>query len=1358
MDNFSENTNERITCSVIIRTKDRPRHLRQALESVKNQSRQPDEVIVVNDGGEDVGSILDAFQDLFIESIINEGSVGRAKAGNMGAEAASGDAIAFLDDDDQFLPDHLARLTLAMTQFDAKVAYSGSRMIRKDLLGESATDLLTEQVVGEFNDAFDSNRLTFENYIPLNTLLMDRRLFLAVGGFDPDFNLFEDWDLLIRLSQKTGFYHVNRVTSIYGIWGDSQQITLLSKTDAWRDAYAKLFSKHFLPLPDGDKVDEMAAYWILSQQRRSQLQTLTENDRKNARERESLFIKLQQEEERGRISAQKEAAQTQQVQQQQEEIRQQQEKINALTQQIEQQKMRYENTCGRQMTALKSALKRQGERCQALQNAFFEQQRQIMVGLTTQGIAGITEMRKGIAAAPDQLKENYHRLAQWVNAYRDHVAEERDALFRSMEEISQAVAALERETDALLGQLNRSKLKPIWPGIPIPQVTALLGKSREIYKKISDHPRGVNSNVKEWSGQLTLLGERSPQGPSTPSCQTVAQHIPVFEIFCENSARGVERVAGTMPSESNPVPLICDMALSFTVRCSRDGWCRLDIMMATYMRINTCDIDLAIYHISYDDEHDQEAPLRHCRFNALEVIDNQYYTITFPPIFDSKGGVYRIELSSPNATEADAVAVMCHPINKTFLFPSGGRHGQFSHSSDGAGDIAQLPFALKQLFSQMDLFQSFEPKLKRADHLFWIYLPSQGDVTGTLPAILFQLAQMADAMNETASVIIYGPQNHGMMAYCEANQIEYRAMDRSRMRRGRLSWMLRQAAQSDAKGTHWFFDAGMCPGHGMMANANSFFKAYPDTPLLLPRVTSPEGKILHAFGQTTREGDISTFPVGIHATHPAFGYVREVDGATLPCFILRPSCLDSETLVSFLEAIGSYSTLRYQMTEFIWQLKAFGKTVRWDPSLSFTAMQIDKKRQSALHEDIQKDRHTFFEKWQSQLRDKPESYDGWERLLNPEENPTALVVDMALPAFDEDSGSLRMFELLNMMGAMGIKISFYPDNLDFKPKYKSALERLGIEVLSQDFGVAQALAERQYDMVILSRVNIAHRYINLVRFLNPDARVYYDTVDIHYIRELRQAEIEGCERLKRHAEKTRKMELSSCMLADVVFTVTAEDGRHLQQEIPSINAFVLPNIHRKRATDISWEKTDGLVFIGNYNHQPNQDAVFYFVEHVFPLIQARIPEIRLYLIGSYMPDAMKALSEKNHAIKAVGWVETVEPELMKRRVMVSYLRYGAGMKGKIGQAMSVGLPVVSTSIGAEGMGLVDGETVLVGDDPKTFAEKVCHAYTDKALWGTISHSANAFIYNHYGTDAVKDKLKTFLTTDLKWNEKRGDDA
>lgn len=1307
---------EHISCSVIIRTKDRPRHLYRAVESIREQEKKPDELIVVNDGGESVKSVLEAFSDLPIVLIDHAVSKGRSKAGNAGAGVASGAAICFLDDDDRFFPDHLKRLLLCMLKFDAKVAYAGSRLVQKDLLGE--TEAEQEQVIGEFNEEFEPERLEFENYIPLNTLMIDRNLFWEVGGFDAAFNLFEDWDLLLRLARKTRFYHLSRVTSEYAVWGKAQQITLSSRTENWRHAYSRMFAKHFLGFSDREKIKLMANYWLLSQERRGRIKALEKTVQDSHREREKLCLQMEREREKDQGAMQRE--------------------IHHLQSRIDEYRKDRELEQGRfikKMNALKSALRLQQEKKELLKQTIHEQSKQLTLGLGSNEIRSLLTAQTGQIGplSKDIIKDNYERLVKWIKNHEVRITDEVEAFFERWHLLEEELAALEEKTAFLLTQLHGSKLRKVWRGIPIPQVTSLLEKNKAIRQLMAD------ASVDAITGDTGLLLPKEKKPLEWDAEPNFVECTPAFEAFSGNK-ENFELMFRVDEPGTLAVALKDNKRLCFSVCCTHNHFFCLKLMLATYVRINTCDIRVLIFEAGNAEKH-KAPPLRHSEFNAIDVLDNQYHTILFDPIPDSRGKVYEIEVDSPNATPEQHIAVWCHPLEAgTFSEPR--EKGEISHSLFDARAVL-YPW-MKHLLREVPLAGLLNTRQKNADHHFWIYNPPLGDPSGFLPVMLLQLSKMAVQMKCSVAVVVYGPADHAVETYCLKNRVEYRVMDGTVLQGNQaLPWVLEQAetAASGSDGLIWFLRSGLRPGGELLGNAETFFKDHPDTGLVLPMVENHVGKVSHAFGQITREGNIHTFPVGMAALHPANGYVRTIDAADAPFFVMRADLMKD---IFLYPELAAYHTVGYQMTELIWQLKEKEVEAKFEPGLSFVG---DRFTDELSGDMVEADRLCFFKRWKSTLFYKPPAYDNVYGLLNPDKRATALIIDMTLPTFDEDSGSLRMFEMLTLFTELGIKITFFPDNLDNTPKYRRALERMGIEVFCGNYGISDALAGRQYDMIILSRVDIGHRYMNLVKLLNPNARIYYDTVDIHYVREFRQAEIEEDEALKRTAVKTRQKELANCIMADVVFTVTEEDKNHLLKEIPSLDCFVLPNIHRKLSFDIAWEKTDGLVFIGNYNHPPNEDAVFYFVEKVFPLIQARIPDITLYLIGSNMPERMKKL--ESGSIRVLGWVEAVEPELVKRRVMVSYLRYGAGMKGKIGQAMSVGLPVVSTAIGAEGMGLEDGDTVLVADEPDTFADKVCHAYTEKKLWKKISKRSQDYIYDQYGTGVVGEKLRSFLDMDLK---------
>ncbi|OQW92770.1 MAG: hypothetical protein BWK79_13995, partial [Beggiatoa sp. IS2] len=275
--------------AIVIRTKNRPHLLNRCLQSLAAQMRVPDEIIVVNDGGSAINKIISNFPDLPIQLLNHTVSQGRSRAGNVGVQAAHSEVIGFLDDDDRFLPDHLQRLEQAMLSFDTPVVYSGCYLVQRDITG--AQPLTQEKIIGQYNESFSAERLRYENYIPLINLLINRDLWLKVGGFDESFNIFEDWDILSRLSEQTNFYHLDRITAEYTIWGTGQ-ITQSLATQQWKDAYRQFLEKHLMPLSYAEKIKLLAHYWMVSQERRSAIQKGDQENQALQREKQASQLEL----------------------------------------------------------------------------------------------------------------------------------------------------------------------------------------------------------------------------------------------------------------------------------------------------------------------------------------------------------------------------------------------------------------------------------------------------------------------------------------------------------------------------------------------------------------------------------------------------------------------------------------------------------------------------------------------------------------------------------------------------------------------------------------------------------------------------------------------------------------------------------------------------------------------------------------------------------------------------------------------------------------------------------------------------------------------------------------------------------
>ncbi len=198
----------------------------------------------------------------------------------------------------------------------------------------------------------------------------------------------------------------------------------------------------------------------------------------------------------------------------------------------------------------------------------------------------------------------------------------------------------------------------------------------------------------------------------------------------------------------------------------------------------------------------------------------------------------------------------------------------------------------------------------------------------------------------------------------------------------------------------------------------------------------------------------------------------------------------------------------------------------------------------------------------------------------------------------------------------------------------------------------------------------------------------------------------------------------------------------LEAELPETCVALVSNIHRARPTNPPFTGRRDFVFIGGFEHPPNVDAMEWFCGEIMPRIVAEIPEARLHIIGSKMPDSVRALASE-HVITH-GYVEDVLPFFDSCLLSVAPLRYGAGVKGKINQSMSLGVPVVATAMGAEGMYLEHEENILLADEPEDFARQVVRLHRDRALWERLSRNSVENIEDHFSFAAARSNLEKLL--------------
>jgi arylsulfatase A-like enzyme/glycosyltransferase involved in cell wall biosynthesis len=364
-----------------------------------------------------------------------------------------------------------------------------------------------------------------------------------------------------------------------------------------------------------------------------------------------------------------------------------------------------------------------------------------------------------------------------------------------------------------------------------------------------------------------------------------------------------------------------------------------------------------------------------------------------------------------------------------------------------------------------------------------------------------------------------------------------------------------------------------------------------------------------------------------------------------------------------------------------------------------------------------------------------------QRIKSAPAGKRALVITYEVPQFDKYSGAHRFFNLLRVLRELGFSVTVLSDSAVVRTNYSEPVADLGVEIV---YGQSRFRHLKElggfFDYVVLHTPSTA-MYIDLVRRYFQKAFVIFDTSDLHYVRFEREGEVTGNTESLRKARDYKQTELSLAKKSDAVFVVSEAEGAVLARDGGNIRIEIVPNIHFVKSTSTPFERRRDIMFIGAFAHTPNADAVLYFIREIFPAVSERL-DVNFYIIGKNPPQELLSLQSPN--IIATGYVPNITPYFEKCRLMVAPLRYGAGVKGKLTQSMSMGLPFVTTTIGAEGMDLQDRRHCFVADDPAAFAERVVNLYTEKELWETFRENSLLLARERFSYETVKNRLREFF--------------
>jgi len=484
-----------------------------------------------------------------------------------------------------------------------------------------------------------------------------------------------------------------------------------------------------------------------------------------------------------------------------------------------------------------------------------------------------------------------------------------------------------------------------------------------------------------------------------------------------------------------------------------------------------------------------------------------------------------------------------------------------------------------------------------------------------------------------------------------------------------------------------------------------------------------------------------TLPLGRgeHAFDPEFSYLKEVD------FVSACSMLVQKDLFLGLGGFDErFSPGYYEDPELCERLKEKGYTNYVQPSSILIHVEGASFGKESFS-NVKTEKMNLFNSLHPETKSIADHVKAKPRLL---------YIDAYLPMPDKGSGSVDAMAFIHYFLEEGYQIIFYAHHHNnYFEKYTRALESIGVEVLQDNFkSLSKFLAEGKgnVEMVFISRYYQFEHFWPQIKSKLPESTIIYNTVDLHFLREEREASLEQqLDAYSEHLKKLKERELEYLLMADASIVISSYELELLRKTLPEASSiYHVPQCRTFIGTNEPFERRNGLVFIGSA-HQPNVDAIRYFQSEIHPLLVKELPNYRFSIIGQELMESLSIETDgellTNPNISFLGYIENVTPIFDRSTAMIVPLRFGSGIKGKVIQAIQHALPCITTEIGVEGLDLPDQSCVYVANTPEEFVRQIMALLTDQQFWEKTSNLAASTFIERFSDVVFKQKMDMVMS-------------
>ncbi|KGE13914.1 glycosyl transferase family 2 [Sphingobacterium deserti] len=535
---------------------------------------------------------------------------------------------------------------------------------------------------------------------------------------------------------------------------------------------------------------------------------------------------------------------------------------------------------------------------------------------------------------------------------------------------------------------------------------------------------------------------------------------------------------------------------------------------------------------------------------------------------------------------------------------------------------------------------------------------------------------------------------------------------------------------------------------GFLDELVSVFETYEDVGAVGSMLLNADGTLQEA-GTVFLKDNVIVQIAQIPVYYPEVNYVYEVDYCSGCSLLFRK--LDNNGQLNLLDDL--YSPAYFEETDLCFRLRyEQGKKIYYTPfskiihfnGVSYNVQNEGRKREKARL--LEKNRNLFNERWKNELN-AIQATSVSKRIIEFCNNKQIVFFNDQMPQYDNNSGELRLTEIMMAYKILNYHVTLVATGSTYNNRYNAYYQKMGIVVLyehlkSDDISHYFKRMQIIRPIVWMYAVVTFMKYYKLAKKIWKKFFLIFDMVDIHHLRFERALMFTPEDKfLKKEYDKFLTLEKKASNLADLVIPISEQEEIYMRRFCSKEKMIVVSNVHYPKVDPLripDFQDRSGLLFVGS-RHAPNIDAVYYMLEEIMPKIWETLPVMELHIVGDvdqYIPPEMRNYSN----IFFHGFVPDIAPFFLTQRVMVAPLRYGAGVKGKIGQAFEYYLPVVSTGVGTEGMQLETDKNVLIAENAESFAAATLRLYQDPALWNKLKENSLSSL-SPFSKEQLNEKIK-----------------